>query len=165
ISGGLDSYFGGRRIVRYNYFQDAHPNGHGTEGGNVRGMRCEQIYENTIKWDGTPSTMPSPQSIRGGGSMWHDNTFLGPNSDPASHSVMLYYREFNGITEGIHDLNGWGLADGTNGWDKNDPHGLYFSDTATSGTTISGGNATFAVGTNMVSNAYRGMQVRNDNPA
>ena len=32
-------------------------------------------------------------------------------------------------------LTGWGNADGENGWDKNDPHGLYFSGTAASNTT------------------------------
>ena len=34
-----------------------------------------------------------------------------------------------------NDLTGWGNADGENGWDKNDPHGLYFSGTAASNTT------------------------------
>ena len=51
-----------------------------------------------------------------------------------------------------------------NGWDKNDPHGIYFSGTAASNTTISGASGTFTTGTTMTANAYQGMQVRNDNP-
>ena len=53
------------------------------------------------------------------------------------------------------------MADGENGWDKNDPHGLYFSGTAASNTTI-GNHATFTINGTIVANAYQGMQIRND---
>ena len=51
----------------------------------------------------------------------------------AHHTALSYYREY-GAAGG--KLDEWGLADGENGWDKNDPHGLYFSGTAASNTTI-----------------------------
>src|SRR5438067_6667129 len=38
ISGGIDCSSGGRYVVRHNYWQNATPNGHGTEGWAVRGM-------------------------------------------------------------------------------------------------------------------------------
>ena len=47
------------------------------------------------------------------------------------------------------------LRTATNGWDKNDPHGIYFSGTAASNTTISGASGTFTTGRTMTPNAYR----------
>ena len=76
-----------------------------------------------------------------------------------NHSALPYYREINGV---IPSSTQWGAADGTNAWDLNDAHGLYFNGTATSNTTISGGHATFTTGTTMTPNAYAGMMVRND---
>ena len=52
-------------------------------------------------------------------------------------------------------------TDGT----QNDSHGIYFSGTAASNTTISGASGTFTTGSTMTAHAYQGMQVRNDNPA
>src|SRR5262245_35818096 len=43
-SGGVDCLHGGRYVARHNYWQNATPNGHGTEGWAVRGMRAYQIY-------------------------------------------------------------------------------------------------------------------------
>jgi len=37
ISGTIDSFKGGRWVVRHNYMQNCAPGGHGTEGGGVRG--------------------------------------------------------------------------------------------------------------------------------
>src|SRR5215472_14164324 len=74
-SGGIDSKDGGRYVVRHNYWQNATPNGHGTEGSTVRGMRTVQAYNNTFFW-----TIPPGGSQRSGTSIWHDNTWLGRNS-------------------------------------------------------------------------------------
>ena len=71
---------------------------------------------------------------------------------------LSYYREY-GAAGG--DWMGWAYADGENGWDKNDPHGLYFSGTAASNTTT-GNQATFTINGTIVPNAYQGMQIRND---
>ena len=39
ISGTIDTQHGGRWVARHNYFQNAIPSGHGTEGGAHRGQR------------------------------------------------------------------------------------------------------------------------------
>jgi hypothetical protein len=54
------------------------------------------------------------------------------------------------------------MADGANGWDMNDPHGVYFSGTAAANGTTNGPTGTITTGTTMVVNAYQGMQLRND---
>ena len=48
ISGGIDCSTGGRYVARHNYFLKCNPNGHGTEGGLVRGMRCYEVYDNVF---------------------------------------------------------------------------------------------------------------------
>ena len=151
VSGGIDCLSGGRYVARHNYWQDATPNGHGTEGGSTRGMRAVQVYNNTFNW-----TIPFGGSQRSGSSIWHDNTWLGQNSPSDTHTGLSYYREY-GAAGGI-----WGMADGENGWDSNDPHGLYFSGTAASNTTTNGNSATFTINGTIVANAYQGMQIRND---
>ncbi len=157
ISGSIDSSQGGRVAARKNFFLNAYPHGHGTEGWPQQGMRTFMIYDNIVKWD-----QPfSPQTIRGGSSITHDNTFYGTRYSSPTHAAMLYYREFNGIAPKIP---GWGQADGATAWDVNDPHGEYSSGTTLSNTIISGGRATFPVEIPIEPNAYTGMMVRNDNP-
>jgi hypothetical protein len=152
-SGGVDCVSGGRYVARHNYWQNATPNGHGTEGWAVRGMRAYQIYNNTFFW-----AIPFGALQRSGSSIWHDNTWLGANSPNNKHTSLSYYREYAAAG---NKLTGWGNADGENGWDKNDPHGLYYSGTAASNTTT-GSRATLTVTGSIVPDAYKGMQIRND---
>src|SRR6516162_644385 len=157
-SGGIDQYRGGRFVARHNYFLNAGPAGHGTEGGPARGQRCDQVYNNTFEW----TIAHSGKAHRGGSTIWHDNTFLGTssgNGNSGTHTALPYYREIGAVS---NDLSMWGLADGQNGWDKNDPHGIYLSGTAASNTAISRGNGHFTAGTSLTPHAYQGMQVRND---
>ena len=141
-------------MARHNYWQNATPNGHGTEGWAVRGMRTIQVYNNTFFW-----AIPFGGSQRSGSSIWHDNTWLGSNSPNGKHTALGYYRQYGAA--GGNPLTQWGYADGENGWDKNDPHGLYKSGTAASNTTTSN-QATFTVTGTITPNAYQGMQIRND---
>jgi hypothetical protein len=157
-SGGIDASHGGRWVARHNYWSNSGPQGHGTEGGPVRGMRCDQVYNNTFYWTMTHGS----KAHRSGSTIWHDNVFLGTNSTGGNHTNLPYYRLFGGVT--IAASNKWGCADGENGWDSNDSHGEYFHSTAASNTTISG-SASFAVTDSMTPNAFVGMQIRNDNPA
>ena len=127
-------------MARHNYWQNATPNGHGTEGADVAVVQRQiQIYNNTFFW-----AISFNGSQRSGSSIWHDNTWLGRNSPNGTHTSLGYYREY-GATGGV-----WGFADGENGWDKNDPHGLYKSGTAASSSI-----------TNKRTRRYR---YRNDNP-
>ena len=84
VSGGIDCLYGGRYVARHNYWQNATPNGHGTEGWAVRGMRAIQVYNNTFFW-----TIPFGGSQRSGTSIWHDNTWLGSNSPNGTHTVLV----------------------------------------------------------------------------
>src|SRR5215831_10262264 len=154
-SGGIDGNRGGRFVARHNYFLNAGPAGHGTEGGPNRGQRCDQVYNNTFYW----TISHAGRNHRSGSTIWHDNTFLGRDPGNQDHTDMPYYRQLGLVSD---DLSNWGFADGANGWDWNDSHGRYFSGTAASNTTISGATGTFRTGTTMTAHAYRGMQVRND---
>src|SRR5690242_14405710 len=156
-SGTVDSVNGGRYAARHNYFQNSSLGGHGTEGGSIRGERCNQIYNNTFYW----TIGHGGHSHRSGSTIWHDNTFLGTNSSSGSHTNLPYFRQLGLVG---NDLSNWGFADGANGWDWNDSHGIYFSGTAASNTMISGADGTFTAGSTMTAHAYQGMQVRNDNP-
>src|SRR5205823_3653032 len=113
---------GGRYVVRHNYFQNADPGGHGTEGGQARGMRCDQVYNNIFYW----TVRHAGHLHRSGSTIWHDNTFLGMNPGDHDHTNLQDYRQLGLVDD---DLSNWGFADGANGWDKNDPHGVYFSGT------------------------------------
>ena len=154
-SGGVDCQNGGRYVARHNYFQNTSFGGHGTEGGPIRGQRCDQVYNNTFYW----TISHGGHAHRSGSTIWHDNTFLGTDPGNYDHTNLPYYRQLGLVS---NDLSNWGLADGDNGWDKNDPHGIYLSGTAASNTTIRGASGTFAIATPMTPHAYQGMQVRND---
>src|SRR5262249_41379596 len=155
-SAKTDAYAGGRYVARHNYVQDASFGGHGTVGGSnsgPHGMRESLVYSNTINW----TIGPGSQFQRSGTAIWHDNTFTGKAfGPPFSHTTLVDYRSF-----GNCDLTGWGVADGANGWDSNDPHGVYLSGTATSNTT----GGTFSTNVRMTSNQWVMYEVRNDNPA
>ena len=62
LSGNTDSVYGARYVMRHNYFQNAKPNSHGTEGGAARGHRCWEVYDNTFNW--TISATGSGTAIR-----------------------------------------------------------------------------------------------------
>ena len=49
-SGITDAGGGGRYVVRYNYIQNTSCGGHGTEDLAPRGLRCDQVYNNTFNW-------------------------------------------------------------------------------------------------------------------
>ena len=121
----------------------------------ARGQRCDQVYNNTFYW----TISHGGRSHRSGSTIWHDNTFLGRDPGNHDHTDLPYFRQLGLVS---NDLSNWGFADGENGWDKNDPHGVYLSGTAASNTTISGATGTFTTGTTMTAHAYQGMQVRND---
>src|SRR5438046_9306698 len=87
VSGGVDCSHGGRYVARHNYWQNATPNGHGTEGSAVRGMRNIQVYNNTFF-----RAIPLSRSQRTETSIWHDNTRLRSNSRKGTHTGCSYDR-------------------------------------------------------------------------
>jgi hypothetical protein len=106
-------------VARYNYFNNATPNSHGTEtSGRFRGTRAVEIYNNTINW--TAAHQTSGQ-LRSGTLLQHNNTWTGNAGDLKGHSMVLScYRE-------LWSFPFWGAASGNNHLDLNDDHGLYAS--------------------------------------
>ena len=150
----IDAKNGGSYVARYNYFQDTNPGGHGNEGGTQgRGMRGNEVYNNVIN-----ATIALSPHNRSGFTIRHDNTYLG--HEALTNQGYLAAGLFDYRSQGGGILGGFGVADGANPWDVNDPHGVYFTGTAASGTS---GSVTTT--TTMTPGAFAGMQVRNDNPA
>ena len=168
LAGIIDTYYGGRWVARHNYWQNALPLGHGTEGGAPRGQRANEFYDNTMNWTHAWSGM----SQRSGTSLFHDNTFTGTEPNFQSGYSFSQYRETCARYNPV-----WGYADGTSAFDQNDTDGnghyvegkpphLFDSGTASSGTTIVGAHATFTDSTkNWTPNQWAGYSVKNTNPA
>jgi hypothetical protein len=153
--GSIDVMNGGRYVARHNYFQDANPNSHGTEGGPQRGARAREVYDNvfnfTSSWSG--------QEQRSGGAIWHDNSWIGLDSNDRNHTSLSIFREMGAIG---NNLSLWGLAGGSNPWDMNDPHGLYESGASSAG--LAGGSLRDAQ-KHWTTNQWAGYSVTNTNPA
>jgi hypothetical protein len=149
-SGTIDAWSGGRWVARHNYWKNAHPSGHGTEGALQRGMRAYEVYDNTFNW--TISNSGGLQ--RSGSSMWHDNSYTGIES--GSHTGLANYREkfFQG---GV-----WHCANGTNPWDVNSPY-LYHSGVDNSSVNSQG--VVHDSTKNWTPNGWVGYSVTNTNPA
>jgi hypothetical protein len=168
ISGTIDTQHGGRWVARHNYFQNAIPSGHGTEGGAHRGQRVNEFYNNTVHW-----TIPwNGGGQRSGTSLWHDNTFTGVESTGGRLCALANYRETPARAFPV-----WGIADGTSVWDQNDTDGkghyvegqpphLFDSGTATANGTRGGKRGTLIDNAkNWTPNQWVGYSIKNTNPA
>src|SRR5262249_2787415 len=108
----------GRYVARYNIFNNALVNTHGTEsGGRQRSMRAMEIYNNTFHF----TFAATGGQIRGGTAVLHDNAYKGRVESGMS---VTWYRKY-------FPFNLWGVASGHNNWDYNDSHGIYASGTHT----------------------------------
>jgi hypothetical protein len=110
----LDSFSGGRWVARHNYWKNAIPSGHGTEGGVARGQRVNEFYDNTVE----SKTSGGGGGQRSGTSLWHDNTYIGVEPLNDHLCSLANYRESHIRSNPI-----WGIADGTSPWDANDTEG------------------------------------------
>jgi hypothetical protein len=145
-SGCSDAQFGARFVIRHNDWTNARPGWHGTEGGDYRGTRCAEIYNNTSHW-----TTPSSASYRSGNALIHDNTWDGHDVPGGPyHGYIKLYRAW-----GAGGIRGGklGSADGTSLWDVNDTEGNgtyveghppYLFDSGNATATSSGGTLTDA---------------------
>jgi hypothetical protein len=162
----VDSDNGGRYVFRHNYIENAVPQGHGTEGGRLRGQRANEYYKNTfnvtLNWNGG--------GTRSGTELWHDNIFLG--REPTGLGALANYR-----TTWVRNDPIWGISDGTSIWDRNDTTGngtyveghapfLFDSGRATAASTFFGTQATMTDSTkNWRPNQWTGYSLRATNPA
>jgi len=140
----VDADHGARFVVRHNYIHNLVPQNHGTEGGVMRGSRCEEIYDNHINcslpWSGGAS--------RSGGALVHDNIISGLPNETNTIFALRNYRETP-----ARSYSTWGIADGTSVWDVNateadgshvdgHPPYLFNSGTVTRASVISGTTGT-----------------------
>ena len=163
----VDSYYGGRWVARHNYLLNLIPNGHGTEGGELRGQRANEFYDNTVKM-----TVPwSGGGQRSGTSLWHDNLFIGVESSNNSHCTLANFRETPARPHPV-----WGIADGTSVWDQNDTDGnghyvegqppyLFASGTVTTASVIVGNTGTITDSTkHWTINQWAGYSIKSTSP-
>jgi hypothetical protein len=146
FAGTVDAWRGARYVARYNHCWDTLFLDHGTEIGRERGCRAKEIYNNDFHFTRDPSNV---NGARSGGIISHDNTVEGPAFRGASLGC---YREFITFVGAI--FTG---ATGDNPWDKNDPHGLYQSGTAQTG---SGQTAIVDTSKNWTPHQWRGFTVK-----
>jgi len=121
--GGLDCYSGGRYVARYNRFNNLGTQSHGTETTlRHRSARAIEVYNNTFNWTQPPV---KAGQLRGGCLLVHDNIWTGSLRIEDGISLTCY-REY-------YPYSVWGAASGANTLDSNDPHGVYLSGTAGTG--------------------------------
>ena len=125
--GNMDAKRGARYVLRYSKFYDCSVvQTHGTEGDRDRGCRAIEFYKNTCtRSTGGPG---SPGGLRSGNILFHDNQYKGVALGKAFLSLVAYRQLVN--------FKPWGLANGANPWDQNDPHGLYASGTAATASVV-----------------------------
>ena len=145
-SGITDAGGGGRYVARYNYFQNTSCGGHGTEddGRTRSAMRLRSITTPLTGQSRMATSFIVPAQPSGMTILLWEEILVAPY-----HTTLVDYRQTGNSG---YNLEIWGLADGANGWDTNDPHGPYLSGTAASNTTINGGGGTFTTGTTMTPN-------------
>ena len=165
-SGTIDCDHGGRYVLRHNYFRNAQPSGHGTEGGVPRGMRAYEVYDNIFDWTLTHSG----GGQRSGTSLWHDNTWFGIENSDATHTPLPNYREI-GATSSTGGT--WGNADGTNPWDVNDTEGSgtyveghqpFLFDSGTDTSSVHSFGVMHDSTKNWMPNRWVGYSIKNTNP-
>jgi hypothetical protein len=155
IEHGPDITVGGKVCGRYNHVhgEDGVSNGefvsHGTARTytNGRGGRCYEIYNNDFHYNNDYKGIDGPDS---GSAVWHDNTFTNNGLHLHQIDVQVYRSAYS------FGVPFYG-ADGANGWDSNDPHGLYHSGTI-SGTN--GSNTVTDSSKNWIPNQWVGYSIR-----
>jgi hypothetical protein len=155
-SGTIDAKCGARYVARYNTFNNAKVNSHGTEGGPQRGVRAIESYNNSFNW----TIKNIGGQIRSGVIIAHHNTWSG--TTPQSAQVLACYREFN-------NFKPLGGANGNNPRDVNDTEGnatnvpghephLYLSGTHTGGNNS---QTLVVAGAGWTANQWVGYEVTN----
>ena len=158
VTGGIDCWKGGKYVARHNYFLNASPNSHGTEGGPSRGARAAEVYDNIFDWTWAQSS----RELRSGGLIYHDNNWISQGATDNAHTRTAIFREVGAIGD---DLTFWGIAQGQKLWDVNDPHGLYQTGTTTSGSVGTSTGTVSDSSKNWTVNQWAGYSVTNTNPS
>jgi hypothetical protein len=144
-AGGVDAFFGGKYVFRYNRVWNALTFGHSTGSSwpRGRGVRAEEVYNNEFHFN----TASPLSGISGGVLVAHDNSFYDTLTQNWGLQVYRAFWSYGAPFNG---------ADGTSPWDVNDAHGLYASGTATSGT----GTTITDTSKNWTTNQWAGYSVK-----
>jgi hypothetical protein len=124
IEGTATDGFGGARFVlRHNNIFGLDFGNHGTESpGRGRSNRAMDVYAN--HFDGNNLNRYGGSS-RGGSVLFHDNTLVHYWGNPNTINTLSAFRMLTSFFV-------WVGADGTNGWDENNPGNPFYSGTASS---------------------------------
>jgi hypothetical protein len=162
VNAMADSSEGARWVARHNYLENNIPSGHGTEGGNYRGQRVNEFYDNVVN----VTLNYAGLGQRGGTSMCHDNTFLG--KEPTQGCKLANFR-----VTWIRNDPIWGISDGTSVWDRNDTEGngtyveghpSFLFDSGTDTSSVNSQGVMHDSTKNWVPNQWVGYSIRNLNP-
>jgi hypothetical protein len=152
--GNMDAKRGARYVLRYSKFYDCSViQTHGTEGDRDRGCRAIEFYNNICnRSTGGPG---SPGGLRSGNLLFHDNKYTGV---ALGNAFVSAWAARMGTA-----FQPWGLADGANPWDQNDPHGSYASGTAATASVVNGngGGTSFYVAGNLSAYNTGGYSIQN----
>jgi len=130
VRSAIDGTSGCKFVFRHNHCYNCLANGvHGTEGGNFRGARAMEIYNNDFH-------NPNPGNVGGARSgviLFHDNCWQTPTANTCGSTstgpVSIVNPPSLGLTVYralcLFDATGgtWFAADGTSPWDVNDGGG------------------------------------------
>jgi hypothetical protein len=122
---GPDDLNGARWVWRHNHMHDSSVQSHGTEDGRWHGGRAREVYNNDFHF--TNASVGGIGGIRSGVTVFHDNTVDGQWPGDSMYQMQAYRLFFKWPASPFFG------ATGDNPWDVNDPHGLYDSGTATTG--------------------------------
>lgn len=112
----LDTFMGGRVVVRHCTFLNTAPATHGLDtSGRYRSFRTLEVYNCTLT--GTNLGCVSAGSFRGGTGLWYSNAYTGA----AWCSGGMGAVDYRAYYAAAH----WGSANGFNVWDSNNPTIFY----------------------------------------
>ncbi len=107
-----DGNEGMRYVLRHSYVHRGNWADHGTEGGQSRGHRAREVYNNTF--DFTGGTSQPIMGFRSGTGLIHDNIRTGVAPANNNISTTSNYRTFPARFTAVY-----GMSDGTSIWDMN----------------------------------------------
>lgn len=114
----LDSQFGAFWVMRHCQFNNMNCGGHGTEtGGRARGMLAYEFYTNSVY--GSNNGLTVVMDVRSGSGVMFGNNVSGIDN----HLARL------DVNRSTDSFPLWGGANGFNGYDNNDPTGVFISGT------------------------------------
>ncbi len=153
VCGSMDSWNGGRAVVRYNLFKDTRPGWHGTEsGGRTRGGRAFEVYRNIITYTAQVPASTNLGQLRAGSALIHNNEYWGT----MTQYPIVVNREYQLFTT-------WGVAGGNNPIDKNQAGGPFSTGTITSVGAPASGSITVTHATDSsAANAWVGYSINNE---